>query len=60
GSSDQLAQSGDEIERLIMAYIMRQCGNENFFYEMYNSSDTTYLRALQILEGGRAWPQIEE
>ena len=60
GSSDQLAQSGDEIERLIMAYIMRQCGNENFFYEMYNSSDKTYLRALQILEGGRAWPQIEE
>ncbi len=58
GDSKQLAQSGAEIERLIMAYIMRQSGYENYFYEMFNSSDKTYLRALKLLEDGKAWPEV--
>ena len=51
-----LRRSGKEIERLIMAYIMRQAGQENWFYEMFNSSDKTYLKGLEILNEGKAWP----
>lgn len=51
-----LRRSGKEIERLIYAYIMRQAGQENWFYQMFNSSDITYLRGLEILREGKAWP----
>ena len=54
-----LARSGAEIERLIIAYIMRQSGHENFFYEMFNSSDKTYLKGLEVLHSGKAWPEVK-
>ncbi len=60
GTAQQLKQSGAELERLIMAYIMRQCGYENYFYEMFNSSDQTYLKGLQMLHEGKAWPDVTE
>lgn len=41
-------RSGAEIERLIIAYIMRQCKDENYFYQEYNSSDKTYQKALEL------------
>lgn len=56
----QLAVSGAEIERLIMAYIMRQIGQENWFYRMYNSSDITYKKGLELLNEGKAWPITTE
>ena len=49
-SADDLRRSGAEIERLIIAYIMRQCMNENYFYQEFNSSDPTYRRALQLFD----------
>lgn len=49
-SSLDLQKSGDDIERLIVAYIMRQCKDENYFYQEYNSSDKTYLRGLELLQ----------
>lgn len=52
----QLATSGAEIERLIEAYIMRQIGQENWFYRMFNSSDITYQKGMQLLNEGKAWP----
>ena len=36
------------MERLIIAYIMRQCKDENFFYQEFNSSDKTYLKGLSL------------
>ncbi len=47
-SSLDLQKSGDDMERLIIAYIMRQCKDDNFFYQEYNSSDKTYLRGLEL------------
>lgn len=55
-----LARSGKELECLIMAYIMRQAGFDNHFYRMFNSNDKTYLKALEILEKGEAFPKLEK
>ncbi len=55
-----LARSGNEIECLIMAYIMRQAGFDNHFYRMFNSKDKTYLKGLEILREGKAFPQTAE
>lgn len=57
--SKSLARSGQEIECLIMAYIMRQAGYDNHFYRMFNSKDKTYLKALEILEKGEAFPKLD-
>lgn len=53
-----LARSGREIETLIMAYIMRQSGYEDYFYQMFNSNDKAYLRGLDVLHKGEAWPKV--
>lgn len=49
-SAKELALSRQNLERLIIAYIMRQSKDENYFYREYNSSDETYLKAIQILK----------
>jgi hypothetical protein len=51
-----LKRSGSSIENLIMAYIMRQSGYENYFYQMFNEKDPTYNKGLEILREGKAWP----
>lgn len=55
-----LRVSGAEIERLIQAYIMRQFGKEDYFYRMFNSSDKTYLKGIEILKEGKAVPVVNE
>ena len=47
-TSHELKRSGAEMERLIIAYIMRQCKDENYFYQEFNSSDKTYLKGLSL------------
>lgn len=49
-TSTELKRSGKEMERLIIAYIMRQSKDENYFYQEYNSSDVTYLKGLELLK----------
>lgn len=49
-SAADRARSGKEIERLIIGYIMRQCKDENYFYQEYNSNDKTYLKGLEVLK----------
>ena len=44
-----LKKSGDDINRLLIAYIMRQCKDENYFYQEFNSSDKTYQKGLDVL-----------
>lgn len=44
----ELKRSGEEMERLVIAYIMRQCKDENYFYQEFNSSDKTYLKGLEL------------
>lgn len=53
----QLSKSRDELYRLMKAYIMRQSGNEDWFYRMFNSTDNCYLKGLEVLKRGEAWPQ---
>ena len=48
-TANELKRSGAEMERLIIAYIMRQCKDENYFYQEFNSSDKTYLKGLEQL-----------
>jgi len=48
----ELKRSSAEIERLIIAYIMRQCKDENYFYQEFNSSDKTYLKGLELVTTG--------
>ena len=48
-SSDVLKKSGDDLNRLLIAYIMRQCKDENYFYQEFNSSDKTYQKGLEVL-----------
>ncbi len=55
-----LARSGKEIECLMMAYIMRQAGYDNNFYRMFNSNDKTYLKAIEVLENGDAFPKVPD
>lgn len=57
-SPKAVQQSGKEILNLAIAYIMRQTGNENFFYQMINSEDKTYLKGIEILKEGKAWPIV--
>jgi len=54
------AKSKNELHRLLKAYIMRQAGNEDWFYRMYNSSDNCYNKGLEILKEGKAWPAVAE
>lgn len=49
-SDAELKKSGRDIERLIIAYIMRQCKDENYFYQEFNSSDKTYLKGMEVLK----------
>lgn len=49
-TSVELSKSGKEIEMLLIAYIMRQCKDDNYFYQEYNSNDKTYLMGLQVLK----------
>lgn len=51
-SDADLKKSSREIERLIIAYIMRQCKDENYFYQEFNSSDKTYWKGIEQV--GRA------
>lgn len=46
-SDADLRKSSREIERLIIAYIMRQCKDENYFYQEFNSSDKTYWKGIE-------------
>lgn len=48
-TSTELKRSGKEMERLIIAYIMRQTKDENYFYQEFNSTDVTYLKGLELL-----------
>ena len=54
-----LGRSGKALERLIIAYIMRQTQNENYFFRKFNSDDKTYLEGLRLLQEGLAWPGDE-
>ncbi len=45
-----LQKSSDDMERLLIAYIMRQCKDENYFYQEYNSSDKTYRQGLELMK----------
>lgn len=47
-SAAELRKSGDEMERLLIAYIMRQCKDDNYFYQEYNNSDATYIKGLEV------------
>lgn len=49
-NGNELAISGKSLERLIIAYIMRQSHNENYFYRKFNSDDETYLKAIKVLK----------
>lgn len=57
-SDADLKKSGASLERLIIAYIMRQCKDENYFYRQFNSEDPAYLKAIELIKAGRATPQI--
>lgn len=46
----ELKRSSAEMERLIIAYIMRQSKDENYFYQEFNSTDVTYQKGLQLLK----------
>ena len=48
-SANDLKTSRQALERLIIAYIMRQSQNENYFYREFNSIDNTYLKAIELL-----------
>lgn len=50
-TSTELAKSGNDLSRLLIAYIMRQCKDENYFYQEFNSSDKTYQKGLEVLQG---------
>ena len=48
-SAKDLQASRKSLERLIIAYIMRQSQNENYFYREFNSDDNTYLKAVELI-----------
>ena len=56
-SASGLKRSGEAIEGLIMAYIMRQSGYEDYFYQMINYNDRTYRKGMEVLREGKAWPE---
>lgn len=56
----QIAQSRASLERLIIAFIMRQCKDENFFYREFYSDDPAYLEGIRILREGKAWPNTNQ
>lgn len=60
GTAAQQRRSGEAIEILIMAYIMRQAGYENYFYQMFQANDQTYHQAMEILRSGKAFPKAED
>lgn len=45
-----LQKSSEDMERLLIAYIMRQCKDENYFYQEFNSSDKTYRQGLELMK----------
>ncbi len=47
-SADDLRRSGSDMERLLIAYIMRQCKDDDYFYQEYYSADPTYLKGLEV------------
>lgn len=47
--SNELAQCGKEIERLLRAYIIRNMLNDEGFYPMYMKDDTVTKKAIEIL-----------
>lgn len=53
---EDLKRSSVILERLVYAYILRQCKDDNYFYQEFNSTDKTYLEGLRILREGTAFP----
>lgn len=48
-TATELKKSGREMERLLVAYIMRQCKDDNYFYQEFNSTDPTYIKGMDVL-----------
>lgn len=48
-SAADLHRSGADLERLIYAYIMRQCKDEDYFYRQFNAGDATYHEAMKLI-----------
>lgn len=49
-TSAELKRSSSEMERLLIAYIMRQCKDDDYFYQEYNSTDKTYLKGMEVMQ----------
>ncbi len=45
----EIAHSHDQIERLLIAYIMRQVKDENYFYREFYTDDPTYIEGIKQL-----------
>jgi carboxyl-terminal processing protease len=45
----QIATSRDYLERLLIAHVMRQVKDDNFFYQEYYATDPVYLEAIRVL-----------
>ncbi len=46
----ELKKSSNDLNKLLIAYIMRQCKDENYFYQEFNSGDKTYQKGLEVLQ----------
>jgi carboxyl-terminal processing protease len=44
------------LERLLIAYVMRQVKDDNFFYQEFYGDDKVYNEAISILNAGKAYP----
>ncbi len=49
-SEEDIAVSGYNIKVLMKAFIARDIFGQSEFYEIYNSTNTTYLKALEVMD----------
>jgi carboxyl-terminal processing protease len=55
-NTTQIAASRDYLERLLIAYVMRQVKDDSYFYQEFYAADPVYLEAIRILREGQAYP----
>ncbi len=53
----QIATSHRPMERLLIAYIMRQVKDDNYFYREFYVDDPIYRESIRILQEGKAFPE---
>lgn len=58
-NAKEIAVSRRRMQQLLKAYVMRQVFSDNYFYRAFYADDPGYLKAIELIQQGKAMPEIQ-